>query len=127
MILQSTSSQAPASTEVTTFPSNWSTTQYVAAFRAASILSTLIISLSPSEALPTGPDGDIETIDSDYKEKALRVLVNIVSLSSGEHGLSDSERRSTRDVAEAMEKEGVDLDELGLAKAEWEEFRLGLE
>ncbi|KAL8278726.1 hypothetical protein RQP46_008795 [Phenoliferia psychrophenolica] len=50
----------------------------LSSLRSSSVLPSLLSSLSSSSALPTGPNGDIETIDPDYRDKALRVLVNLM-------------------------------------------------
>lgn len=51
---------------------------YQRAAHSAGIHTTLIDSLSQDTALPAGADGDAETIDLDYNEKALAALVTIV-------------------------------------------------
>lgn len=62
----------------------------------------------------------METIDPDYREKALRFLVNCVEM---EAGLEKEERRAVGRVVDALVKEeGWTEEELGLAKEEWEKF-----
>jgi hypothetical protein len=63
-------------------------------------------------------------------------LINIVSLTRGRgsdvgggggEGLEESEKEKLRGVVERLEREGIDLEELGLAKTEWEEFKARLQ
>lgn len=95
----------------------------VASIRASSTLATLITSLT-SASLPTGPNGEVEALDADYKEKALRVLVNIVAQTTS--GLLAEEKETILGTVKLFEQEGLDLEEVGLAKEEWEEFKTKL-
>lgn len=89
--------------------------------RASSTLSTLIASFTAA-SLPTGPNGDVETIDSDYQEKALRVLVNIAAA----WGFDAEERKQVLEVATTMESDGLDLEQCGLVDEEWKSFKASL-
>lgn len=95
----------------------------VASIRASSTLATLITSLT-SASLPTGPNGEVEALDADYKEKALRVLVNIVAQTTS--GLLAEEKQTILGIVKLFEQEGLDLEEVGLAKEEWNEFKTKL-
>lgn len=74
--------------------------------------------------MPTGPSGEIEAIDLDYREKSLRVIVNVVEAAGSE--LLVEEKSQIRSVVENLEAEAdweTQVEEMGLAKEEWESFR----
>lgn len=96
-------------------------TAIISSMRASAIISTLITSFT-SASLPTGPNGDVDTMNGDYKEKALRVLVNIADA----WGFDDAERKSVLDVATTLESDGLNLEECGLAVQEWRNFKASL-
>lgn len=69
----------------------------------------------------------------------MRVLVNIVSLTSSpsaglsldtlslsENGLNKEEKVRIETIVKEIEEDKVDLDELGLARTEWNEFKAGI-
>lgn len=96
----------------------------LATLRTSSTLSTLLSSLSPSSATPTGPDGDSESIDPDYREKALRFLVNSAEKTKGAEGFTEEEQKRIREVIKGIEAEDDwSEDGLGLAKEEWVSFK----
>ncbi|KAI5477111.1 nucleotide exchange factor SIL1 [Pseudohyphozyma bogoriensis] len=98
----------------------------VSSLRKASVISTITDSLSPTSSLPTGPDGDEQAINPDYKEKALRVLVTIVDVAPG--ALIAEEKKRIAEVARAIESEEAwDPEEVGLAASEWKSFKSSLE
>ncbi|GAA5881054.1 hypothetical protein JCM8547_001584 [Rhodosporidiobolus lusitaniae] len=96
----------------------------VSSLRSASTLSTLIDSLHPSTALPTGSSGEVEEIDPDYRDKGLRFLANIVERTSGAEGLNKEEKEKVRKVVDDVEvdKEWTP-DNVGMGQGEWEAFK----
>lgn len=99
----------------------------VSTLRDTQVLSSLLNSIHPSSATPTGPNGDsAEGVDPDYREKALRFLVNTVERAGSE--LESSEKQLAREVVDSLDKdETFSLDDLGLARSEWETFCAGLQ
>lgn len=98
--------------------------------RTSGVLPLLLTSLDSSSALPTGPDGDVSSIDADYREKVLRFLVNTVERTKeeGKGGLESGEKSDVRKVVDELERqEAFEAEELGLAKEEWEEFKKGVQ
>lgn len=95
---------------------------FLASCRQAGLLATLLSSLDPSSAVPSGASGENGTIDPDYREKALRVLVNAVERTQGS-GFTAEEKKAVREVVKGLDadKEWSEED-LGMAKAEWKAF-----
>ncbi|BGP38605.1 hsp70 nucleotide exchange factor fes1 [Rhodotorula kratochvilovae] len=100
----------------------------LSSLRSASTLSTLIDSLHPSTAVPSGPSGEQGEIDPDYRDKGLRFLANVVERTKGaDGGLSREEKDKVRAVVEDAEK-GAEWtpEDVGMAADEWAAFKRAL-
>ena len=97
----------------------------VGSLRSSTILSTLLASLSLASALPSGPNGDSDAIDPDYRDKALRVLLNAVQRTAGAKGLEEDEKKAVRLVLGEVEsdKSWSATEDLGVSADEWSEFK----
>ncbi|KAK4058391.1 hsp70 nucleotide exchange factor fes1 [Microbotryomycetes sp. JL221] len=113
---------------------------FLSTLRTNQVLSTLIESLSSTSAVPTGPNGEQESIDLDYKDKSLRFFVNAIE--AVKHSLSSSttsttttttttttifdpeEKQAIRQLVQEVENdEDWSVDDLGLAQSEWQQFK----
>lgn len=104
--------------------------QLLTNLRTTSVLSTLIDSLSPTLAVPTGPNGDSDAIDADYRDKAVRFLVNVMETtrSSQDGGLTKEEKDVvSAHVGELERASDWNLDDVGLTQQEWDAFKRGLQ
>lgn len=104
----------------------------LSSLRTASTLSTLIDSLHPSTALPTGSSGEVEAIDPDFRDKGLRFLANVVEQTkgvvSGSEGLNKEERSKVKKVIEEVERDSEWTPEnVGMAESEWKAFKQAIE
>ncbi|KAK4703460.1 hsp70-interacting protein, partial [Phenoliferia sp. Uapishka_3] len=102
-----------------------SPTSLLPILRSSHILYSLLNSLSPTTALPTGPNGDVEAVDADYRDKGLRVIVNaVMGEQEGSEGLTAEERKLLAGVL--AELEGTDgwsaEEDLGMSTGEWKDF-----
>ncbi|GAA6002264.1 hypothetical protein JCM10207_003153 [Rhodosporidiobolus poonsookiae] len=96
----------------------------VSSLRSASTLSTLIDSLHPSTALPTGSSGEVEAIDPDFRDKGLRFLANVVERTSGADGLNGEEKEKVQKVVGEVEKDAEwTPEDIGMAQDEWKAFK----
>ncbi|GAA6003102.1 Hsp70 nucleotide exchange factor FES1 [Rhodotorula paludigena] len=97
----------------------------LSSLRTASTLPTLIDSLSPSTAVPTGATGEQQAIDRDFRDKGLRFLVNTVERTKGtDGGLSREEKDKVQNVvAEAKQDGEWSHDDVGVAADEWAAFK----
>ncbi|BGP30791.1 hsp70 nucleotide exchange factor fes1 [Rhodotorula toruloides] len=104
-----------------------SPSSFISSLRSASTLPTLIDSLSPSTAIPTGSSGEQEAIDPDFRDKGLRFLANAVESTKGADGLTAEEKTKVRGVVREVEQvEGWSFEDVGLAQDEWESFKRAL-
>lgn len=97
----------------------------LSSLRTASTLPTLIDSLSPSTAVPTGATGEQQAIDRDFRDKGLRFLVNTVERTKGtDGGLSREEKDKVQNVVAEAEQDGEwSHDDVGMAADEWAAFK----
>ncbi|POY72629.1 hypothetical protein BMF94_4457 [Rhodotorula taiwanensis] len=95
--------------------------------RSASTLSTLIDSLSPSTAVPTGPSGSQDAVDPDLRDKGLRFIANVVERTpagSDLEGLNAEEKDKIRQViSEAEATSDWTPEDVGMAADEWDAFK----
>ncbi|KAK4051859.1 hsp70 nucleotide exchange factor fes1 [Microbotryomycetes sp. JL201] len=96
--------------------------------RSSGVISGLLDALSPASAVPTGPNGETESIDPELKEKALRFFVNAVDATKGKSdALNPEEKNQVLKLAEEMEGDADwSVDDLGLAQSEWANFKQAL-
>jgi len=93
----------------------------LAAFRSSGLTAALLDSVDPKAAVPTGESGD-GGIDPDYREKALRVLVNAVER-EGKAAFGAEEKAKVREVVKGLEADqDWSVDDLGMAQSEWSAF-----
>lgn len=98
----------------------------------AGIIDRVLRSLDDEHAVPAGPNGELEEIDLDYRDKALQFLVTVTrrsqSSSSLKGALTQEQRGRIRDVVKQLEEqagsEGVVPGDL--AQSEWEDFKATL-
>ncbi|BGP14572.1 hypothetical protein JCM10213_001921 [Rhodosporidiobolus nylandii] len=96
----------------------------VSSLRSASTLSTLIDSLHPSTALPTGSSGEVEAIDPDFRDKGLRFLANVVERTKGVEGFnSDEKGKIAKVVAETEKDSSWSCEDVGMSRGEWDAFK----
>lgn len=108
---------------------------FLAQLRTASTLSTLVDSLSPSTAVPTGPSGSQGTVDADLRDKGLRFLANVVERTRDEPGgggggdgnppgLTPEEKDQIRRVVEEVEaSDDWTPEEVNMLADEWAAFK----
>lgn len=100
--------------------------------RNSKTLETLLNSLSPNSALPTGLNGEVSEIDPDYRDKVLRFFVNAIERDA--QGLLKVEKANIAQVVKELE-DGVSgqvgdswsgKDDLGMSEQEWSTFMQSL-
>lgn len=99
----------------------------VSTLRSSLVLPTLLSSIHPSLATPTGPNGDSAegTVDPDYREKALRFLVNTTDRAGA--ALQADEKALVSEVVQSLDSdESFSIDDLGLSEAEYAQFKQSL-
>ncbi|KAM0788372.1 hypothetical protein ACM66B_001512 [Microbotryomycetes sp. NB124-2] len=101
---------------------------FLATLRSSGVISTLLEALSPASAVPTGPNGETESIDPELKDKALRFFVNAVGATKGNaNALESDEKIAVSRLADEVEgSDDWSVDDLGLAQSEWAEFKQAL-
>ena len=98
---------------------------FLSQLRAASTLSTLVDSLSPSTAVPTGSSGSQGSVDPDLRDKGIRFLANVVERTSAQQeGFTSEEKEQIRRVVHEVEAEdGWTPEEVGMLADEWAAFK----
>lgn len=98
---------------------------FLSQLRAASTLSTLVDSLSPSTAVPTGSSGSQGSVDPDLRDKGIRFLANVVERTSAQQeGFTSEEKEQIRRVVQEVEAEdGWTPEEVGMLADEWAAFK----
>ncbi|GAA5975562.1 hypothetical protein JCM10908_005203 [Rhodotorula pacifica] len=97
---------------------------FLSHLRSAATLSTLIDSLSPSTAIPTGSSGSQGSVDPDFRDKGIRFLANVVERTSGEEGLTAQEKEQIRRVVQEAEATADwTPEEVGMLADEWATFK----
>lgn len=93
---------------------------YLEAANGAGVVDTLLHSLGSETHQPTGPDGEMEEIDEDYREKATGALVALVAKCGGVKRLTEQQREGLKELVSEAKREGrVPAD---LASEEWDAF-----
>ena len=98
----------------------------------AGTVDRVLRSLDGEHAVPAGPNGELEEIDLDYRDKALQFLVSVTqrsrSSSSLKGALTQEQRGRIREVVQQLEQQAGSegLVPGDLAKSEWEQFKAAL-